>query len=163
MSWFAQRNVDDIPDNPNELPNNTYKFRVISAVLKPTQPKQVNGVMQAPKTGITFKYQIVEGSWANFFPLSDWVRVPDENCKPDEIDRMLSYLKMRLLAFGFTPDEIQDFGPGSEQKCVNKEFYGTTSAKKDEKTQNINIKVVKFDSISDGVDSMVDFGDDPDM
>lgn len=152
MSWFANVEIDDIPDNPNELPNNTYTFQVTSAILKPTR--------DGGKTGITFKYQIVEGSWSNFFPLVDWVRVPDDKTNPSEVQRMLSYLKMRLLAFGFSPEEIQDFGPDMVDKCLNRRFYGTTSAKKDDNTGNTNIKVVKFDPINDGANTMVDFGND---
>lgn len=147
MGFFDSVNIDDIPDNPNELPNNTYKFQVISAELKPTKDNS--------KTGITFKYQIVEGSWSNFFPLVDWCRVPDASVKPDEMQRMLSYLKMRLIAFGFTPEDIQAFGPGDEAKCIGRDFYGTTSIKKD--GDNTQIRVQKFDPINDG---MVDFPDD---
>jgi hypothetical protein len=146
MGFFDSVNVDDIPDNPNELPNNTYKFQVISAELKPTKNND--------KTGITFKYQIVEGAWSNFFPLVDWCRVPDNNVKPDEVQRMLSYLKMRLIAFGFSPEEIQAFDPDDVSKCVGREFYGTTSAKKD--GENTQIRVQRFDPIGDG---MVDFPD----
>lgn len=149
--WFSTVSIDEIPDNPNELPNNTYKFQITSAELKPTKDKS--------KTGITFKYQIIEGPWANFFPLVDWVRVPDQGTKPDEIERMLSYLKMRLLAFGFTPDEIQEFEPGSEMQTLNRVFYGTTSARKD-KDNNVQIRVVKFDPVSEDGDSSVDFPDD---
>jgi len=140
MSWFSDVNVDDIPDNPNELPNNTYKFQVISAVLAPTK--------QGDKTGITFKYQIIEGSYSNFFPLVDWVRVPDANTKKDEIQRMLSYLKMRLLAFGFSTEEIQAFGPEMVEKCIGRVFYGTTSSKKD--GDNVQIRVQKFDPVNEG-------------
>lgn len=135
MGFFDSVNVDDIPDNPNELPNNTYLFQVTSAELKPTK--------DGSKTGITFKYQIIEGAWSTFFPLVDWVRVPDANCKADEIPRMLSYLKMRLLAFGFTPDEIQEWDKGHEVKTLNRRFYGTTSAKTE--GSNTQIRVQKFD------------------
>jgi hypothetical protein len=148
-SWF-DTDVDDIPDDPNNLPNNTYHFRVISAKLAPTANKD--------KTGITFKYQIVEGAYSSFFPLVDWVRVPDAKVPKDERQRMLSYLKMRLLAFGYTPAEIQKFGPKMVNDCVNREFYGTTSSKKD--GDRTNIKVVKFDPMSDnsqGIDIPDDF------
>lgn len=153
MSWFADTNVDDIPDNPNELPNNTYKFQVISAKLGETANKT--------KTGITFKYQIVEGPWSTFFPITDWVQVPDGNVgTKEEKQRMLSYLKMRLLAWGFTTEEIQGFGPGDEMKCINRTFYGTTAIRNG-KDSNGNdqkqIRVQKFDPIGDG---MVDFPDD---
>lgn len=160
MSWFANVDVDDVPDNPNELPNNTYKFQVISAVLKETTQKYDSAGQAIPtKTGITFKYQILDGSWNNFFPLVDWVRVPDANTRKDEMDRMLSYIKMRLLAFGFSTDEIQQFGPEMVDKCIKRSFYGTTSMKKDNQG-NTNIRVVKFDPIGDGANTIVDFPDD---
>jgi hypothetical protein len=158
MSFFSGRSVDDIPDNPNELPNNTYKFQVIGAKLAHTQNKTGQSGF-VPKLGITFKYQIVEGAWSNFFPITDWCQVPDENTPEDKQERMLSYLKMRLLAFGFTPDEIQEFGPGDVEKTINRVFYGTTSMKKEK--GNTQIRVQKFDPIDNGVDTMIDFGDSP--
>lgn len=148
-SWFGDVNVDDIPDNPNELPNNTYKFRVISAQHRPTR--------DGSKSGITFKYQITEGSWSTFFPLVDWVRTPDSSMSKDEKERLLSYLKMRLISFGFDMGEIQQFGPSTLEKCLNREFYGTTSFKKNE-DNTTNIKVVKFDPVGDGANTAVDFG-----
>jgi hypothetical protein len=151
MSWFTGAGVDvnDVPDNPNELPNDTYRFQVTSAVLKPTG--------DGSKTGITFKYQIVDGAWQTFFPLTDWVRVPDSNTKQDEIPRMLSFLKMRLLGFGFSPEAIQDFGPEMVNDCIGKTFFGTTSARKD-KDGNTNIRVSKFSPIGEGSDTMIDMG-----
>lgn len=139
-SFFGDTNVDDVPDNPNELPNNTYEFRVTSAKFGKTNA--------GDKVGITFKYQIVKGSWATFFPLNEWVRVPDRHMANDEKQRTLSYLKMRLLAFGFTPEEIQRFKPSMVTECVGREFYGTTSTKKD-KDGRTNIRVVKFDPIDE--------------
>ncbi|MGS2592210.1 hypothetical protein [Streptomyces hebeiensis] len=149
MSWFASVNIDDIPDNPNELPNNTYKFKVTSAKVGPTK--------DGSKTGISFKYQIIEGSYSSFFPLNDWCRVPDNKTNPDEVEKMLSYLKMRLLAWGFSIDEIQHFGPETVEQCIGREFYGTTSLKKE--NGHTNIRVVKFDPVSDDNDTqMIDFG-----
>lgn len=147
-SFFGDIDIDDVPDNPNELPNNTYKFRVISAKFGKTRA--------GDKVGITFKYQIVEGSWSSFFPLNEWVRVPEPTLPEDERERMLSYLKMRLLAFGFTPEEIQKFGKKMVDNCVNREFYGTTSSKRD--AERTNIRVVKFDPIEDG--GILDGSDD---
>lgn len=138
MSWFSNVNVNDIADNPNELPNNTYHFKITQAELKPTN--------DGSKTGITFRYQIMSGAYSTFFPLVDWVRVPDANTKSDEVERMLSYLKMRLLAFGYSIEEIQEFGPDMVKGCIGKEFYGTTSMRKDKDNQ-VNIRVTKFDPI----------------
>jgi hypothetical protein len=146
-SWFEGSDVDDIPDNPNELPNNTYKFRITAVQHRPTKDNS--------KTGITFKYQIVEGSWSTFFPLVDWVRTPEASMPQDEKQRLLSYLKMRLMAFGFDMGEIQSFGPSALDKCLNREFWGTTNSRKNE-DGSVNIKVVTFAPISDGV---VDFPD----
>lgn len=148
MSWFSGVQVDDIPDNPNDLPNNTYKFSITSAMVKPTKDNS--------KTGITFKYQIVEGPWASFFPIIDWVRVPDGKTPADEVERILSYIKMRLLAFGFSVEEIQEFGPEMVDECVNRQFYGTTSSRTDKTTNQTNIRVVKFDPLSgDNDDDML--------
>lgn len=150
MGFFANHNVDDIPDDPNALPNNTYHFQVTSAELKPTK--------DGSKTGITFKYQIISGPWSNFFPLTDWVQVPDEKTPADKIERMLSYLKMRLLAFNFTPDEIQEFDKANVPDTIRREFYGTTNLKKD--GNNTQIRVVRFDPVGDGVNTDVDFPED---
>lgn len=154
MSWFDDVEIDDIPDNPNELPDNTYKFRVISAKVGPTK--------DGSKTGITFKYQIVEGDWATFFPLTDWVQVPEDSHSGDAAKRMLSFIKMRLLGFGLTSDEIRKFGPNTVQDlCVNRHFYGTTRIKKD--GDNTQIRVHKFDPIGDGEDTLIDFPDPNDF
>jgi hypothetical protein len=150
MSWFAGKNVEDIPDDPNRLPNNTYKFRVTSAIHRPTQDNS--------KEGITFKYQIIQGAWSKFFPLTDWVQTPTGNTPGDEVERMLSALKMRLMAFGFDMDQIQEFGPDQIEKCVGREFFGTTHYS--ESNGRTNIRVTKFSPIDtyDGAsDSEPDF------
>jgi hypothetical protein len=149
-SWFEDTDVDDIPDNPNELPNDTYKMQIISAKLGPTN--------DGKKTGIIFKYQIIEGPFSTFFPLVDWVQVPDSKVSPDNKPRMLSYIKMRLLAWGFSIEEIGQFGPKTVQECVSRRFYGTTSMKKQD--GNTNIRVMKFDPIDGGSDdTLIDFPD----
>lgn len=158
--WFSDVEIDDIPDDPNALPNNTYKFKVTSAVFAKTKtdPSKPDKVI---KDGITFKYQIVEGAWSSFFPLVDWVQVPDKNTKADEVSRMLSALKMRLLAFGFTVEEIKDFSPDMVSDCVHKSFYGTTYLRKDAKNGGqTNIKVTTFAPVDADVDLL---GDDMDM
>lgn len=139
-SWFSNVDIDDVPDNPNVLPNNTYKFSITGAEVKPTK--------DSSKTGITFRYQIVEGAWSTFFPIIDWVRVPDANVKPDEMSRILSYIKMRLLAFGFTVEEIQNFGPKMIEQCVGRSFYGTTSIKKGKDGNQDQVRVAKFDPLN---------------
>lgn len=154
MSFFDGEDVNEIPDNPNELPNDTYKFQVISAELKPTN--------DGSKTGIVFKYQILEGPWKSFFPISDWVQVPDQNTRKDEKGRMLSNLKMRLLVWGFPIEEIQAFGKGSEKDCIGRTFYGTTFLKKDLKTQQSNIRISKFAPITENVDDDM-FTNSPDI
>lgn len=156
MGYFGDVDIDDIPDNPNELPNNTYLFQVTAAEVGPNKAKD--------KTQIAFKYQIIDGAWQSFFPLGDWVRVPDNKTKPEEIGRMLSYLKMRLLAWGFTIPEIQAFGKGDEKKTIGRKFYGTTSAKKD--GDNTNFRIVRFDPYDNGVgndmDGMTEFAPESD-
>jgi hypothetical protein len=144
-SWFSNVDIDDVPDNPNVLPDNTYKFNITEAKVGPTKDKS--------KTGITFRYQIVEGAWSTFFPIVDWVRVPDAKTPREEIPRILSYIKMRLLAFGFSVEEIQNFGPKMIEQCVNRKFYGTTTVKKGKEGQQDQVRVNKFDPINGDSDT----------
>lgn len=147
MSYFDDVDANEIPDNPNELPNDTYKMKVIAAKLAPTNA--------GDKTGITFKYQIIEGPWSTFFPISDWVQVPDGKMTKDDRTRHLSNLKMRLLAWGFELEEIQRFGKDSEKECIGRTFYGTTSLKKDLKANTTNIRIFKFAPLTGGNDDEV--------
>lgn len=142
-SWFGNRDIDDIPDDPNSLPNNTYVFQVTGAKLGPTKDKS--------KNGITFRYQIIEGAWSTFFPITDWVQVPDDSVKAEEVDRMLSSIKMRLLAFGFPPEKIQKFGPKMVESCIGRKFFGTTNIRKDKNDQN-QIRVQRFDPYNPSAD-----------
>jgi len=150
FDFFDGVDIDDIPDNPNELPNNTYKFRVTSAKFGKTQA--------GDKYGITFKYQIIEGAWSSFFPLTEWLRVPEKDMPKDEKKRFLSYLKQRFVAFGFAPEEIQNFKIKTVDECIGREFYGTTSAKKEK--DRTNFRVVKFSPITDDSVAGIDMGDD---
>lgn len=148
MSFFSGQNADDIPDNPNELPNNTYTMQVIDAKYGPTKG--------GDKMGILFKHQIIEGAWQTFFPLVDWIEVPTDNTPADKVGRMLSALKMRLLAFGLTIKEIQDFGPDQVNELIGKVFYGTTFAKKDDRTGQANIRVQTFAPVTSADDGLPD-------
>jgi hypothetical protein len=151
-SWFddAEVDIDDVPDNPNELPNNTYLFEVVQAKHSPTKNN-------ASKEGITFKYQIVQGPWSSFFPITDWSETPVKGVTPkDKAQLMLSYVKMRLLAFGYSVDEIRSVAnPNNIGQCVGRKFYGTTKVTKNKDGQT-QIRVVKFDPFDGGVNS-----DDP--
>lgn len=149
MGFFDDHDVDDIPDDPNHLPDNTYAFEVVKAEINPTK--------DGSKTGIVFRYQILNGEWATFFPLSDWVRVPDKNTESDKVSRILSHLKMRLVGFGFTNDEIQKFSPDNLNDCIGRRFYGTTRSKTN--GDRTNISVTKFAKYGEG-DVDIDFGDD---
>jgi hypothetical protein len=154
FDFFDGVDVDDIPDNPNELPNNTYKFKVTSAKFAETKG--------GGKFGITFKYQICEGPWSTFFPLTDWVRVPtkSEGLPKDERDRMLAYLKMRLIGFGYTVDELPKIGPKNIGDATGRVFYGTTSSRRD--GDRVNYKVWKFDPVTEDDNLGINTGDDDD-
>lgn len=118
MSWFAGRDVEKIADDPNKLPDDTYLFKVTSAEHGASQN-------DAARMQITFKYQIIEGPWSSFFPLTDWAKTP-ENVDPGEVDRLLSHIKMRYRAFGFSDDEIGKLDPKKAKIAVGKTFWGTT-------------------------------------
>lgn len=118
MGWFDGHDVDKISDDPNKLPDNTYKFKVIAAEHGPSRNDPTR--MQ-----LSFKYQIIEGPWASFYPISDWAQTP-ENVDPAIVERLLSHIKVRFRAFGYSDEEIAKLDPKKLKNCINRVFYGTT-------------------------------------
>jgi hypothetical protein len=103
--------VDEIPDNPNHLPEDVYTCRISNAVLKPTAKKD--------KIGLTISYQISEGDYASSFPFTEWLWCPRR--QRDEAGELIPFtveetranskLKKRYTAFGIGADEFKTTGP----------------------------------------------------
>ena len=111
MSFFGKvKNLDEVPDNPFDLPNDTYLCEIIDADHKPTAA--------GDKEGIIVKYQIIEGDHSNFFPFTEWLWTPDMD--PDDIEdpklkrsveMAYSNLKKHFLSYGFGADELESVTP----------------------------------------------------
>lgn len=103
--------VDEIPDNPNHLPEDVYTCRIANAVLKLTAKKD--------KVGLTISYQISEGDYSSSFPFTEWLWCPrkrkDENGEviPFTVEetRANSKLKKRYESFGIGADEFKTTKP----------------------------------------------------
>jgi len=107
----ADIDVDEIPDNPNHLPEGVYTCRISNTKLKLTANKD--------KVGLTIWYQISEGDYSGAFPFTEWLWCPrkqkDSNGDPipftvEEI-RANSKLKKRYEAFGIAADEFAAIKP----------------------------------------------------
>jgi hypothetical protein len=98
--------IDEVPDNPNFLPDDVYHCKVTEAILKPTSKKD--------KIGITLKYQIIAGDYSIAFPFTEWLWVPrkphkDYEFTPEE-KRANSRLKLHFAAAGYGADEMKKLG-----------------------------------------------------
>src|SRR5690349_19354591 len=87
--------IDEIPDNPNHLPEGTYTCRITKAVLKKTNA--------GDKVGLTLTYQIQDGEYKTMFPFTEWLWVPtspsgDDGTWTFEETRAQSRLKKRYEA-----------------------------------------------------------------
>lgn len=103
--------IDEIPDNPNHLPDDVYTCQVMNAELKLTANKD--------KVGITLKYQIVDGPYSTAFPFTEWLWVPRAKKDPEtgklipftvDEQRANSRLKKHFIAAGFGADEMKGKG-----------------------------------------------------
>lgn len=129
--------VDDIPDNPNHLPEDTYICRVAKAVLKPTANKD--------KIGLTISYQIIEGPYRTMFPFTEWLHVPRKSEIETEEDKVKAArnnakLKQRYIAFGIPADEFKSTTP---QDLLNREVMVKTQNKKQDGQERINVRSVE--------------------
>lgn len=129
-------NIDEIPDNPNHLPEDVYTCRVTKAVMALTKKKD--------KVGLTITYQITEGPFKTSFPFSEWLQVPrssDIHTEDDKVEaqRMLSKIKNRYIAMGIPADEMKDV---QTQDLLNRLVKVRTKNKTQDGTERINISSV---------------------
>jgi len=124
--------IDEIPDNPNHLPEDTYTCQITEASMGLTNKKD--------KVGLTIKYQIVEGAYSTAFPFTEWIQVPvkapgQEEWTPEQI-KMQSRIKKHYEAAGFGADEMKGIKPSM---MIGRILKVTTKNKKDGDFERINI------------------------
>lgn len=125
----ADIDIDEIPDNPNYIPDDVYLARVTKSVMKPTNAKD--------KVGITISYQIIEGDYSSAFPINEWLQVPQiaKGEKPTVDDmRMLSKIKLRVISFGFGVDELKGLKP---RDYIGREVKIKTVNRKDKQSDEM--------------------------
>lgn len=146
--------IDDIPDNPNHLPEDTYICRITKAEMRPTKNN-------AQKIGLTITYQIDEGEYASAWPFTEWlevVRKKVEDCNPDE-KKAYSRMKKHFKAWGYPADSFKGVKPAD---LVGKYCKVRTRNKKDKDDptiERINVTGVFLVDDSSG-ESLNDFTED---
>lgn len=147
--------MDEIPDDPNFVPEGVYLCTVTSAVLAKTS--------KGDKVGLTLKYQIVKGEYEFAFPFMEWLWVPKiargAKALPEEV-RAQSRMMKHFVAYGIPKDEHKTVKPAD---LVGKFVKVRTKNRKGENdTTRINIvDVISADN--DDVltnDELAENGDD---
>lgn len=139
--------VDEIPDNPNHLPEDVYTCRVTNAVMKLTKNKD--------KVGLTVTYQITQGPYSSAFPFTEWLHCPrrqkDEDGNPIpftvEETRANSRLKKRYEALGIPADEFAKTQP---KDLVGLYVKVKTRNQTQDDMERINVRMVM--PVDDGED-----------
>jgi hypothetical protein len=124
--------LDEIPDDPNYIPEGVYLCSITGAVLKKTA--------KGDKVGMTIKYQIIAGEYDSAFPFTEWLWVPrvkpGEKPTPEET-RARSRMMNHFLAYGFPKDEHKTIQPSH---LVDRQVkVQTRNKKQDDGTSRINI------------------------
>jgi len=146
--------VDEIPDNPNHLPEDVYTCRISNAKLKLTANKD--------KVGLTIWYQITEGDYASSFPFTEWLWCPrrkkDEKGNPVpytvEETRANSKLKKRYEAFGIPADEFRTTRP---ENLIGLYVKVKTKNRQQDDQERINVSMIMpVDGGTEGSDEGMD-------
>jgi hypothetical protein len=151
MSFFDNvENLDEIPDDPFALPDNTYLCRIVEATHDHTKNDK-------NKFGILVKYQIIEGPFSSFFPFGEWLHTPNPSDDPNDMQTMRSYanLKKHFMAYGFGADELKSV---TVEDLKDREVYVKTYTKKDKEGRN-NIRIADLTPV-DGADEFFPKSDD---
>lgn len=135
---FEDVDFEAIPDDPFQLPPNTYIMRVTSAKMNP-------GKENVNRYSIAMVYEVIDGQYKGR-KVREWLHYPTKNdgVEADKKVISLSLMKARLTAFGYAPDEIKSFNHRNYQEMmIGKEFAGTTYNQKDRNSDQVNVRLNK--------------------
>lgn len=129
MSLFGELDLEDAPDDPNMIPDDSYKAFLTDVKKGPTQ-KDPN------KFGVTFKYRISEGAYEGR-EVTEW-----KSANKTDDERTKGYLKQRLLNLGVPEDRL---GTVDADDLIGKEVRITTK-KRGEYTNVVRVALESLDS-----------------
>lgn len=141
---FDSVNREELPDNPFELPANTYRWRITSVKMART------GKGTGDKVGLTLKYVVAEGPYTNR-QAGEWLRIPfpSEDIEESQRIQALSNLNLHLKAFGLSVEQINGFNHRNCNQLLGTEFWGTTvNAADRQDPSRKNIKFTKWIPLS---------------
>lgn len=107
---------EELPDDPFALPKNMYKWRVVSAELKPTENND-------KKFGIMFKYEVADGDFAKRMT-QEWMHYWNPQDGSTEQQKTIALAKMNQLlkAFGLSDEQISQFNHRNYKSVLGSEF-----------------------------------------
>lgn len=118
MSLFGELDLEDAPDDPNAIPDDTYKAFLVDVKQGPTQK-------DPQKIGTTFKFKISEGKYDGR-EVTEW-----KSSMKDDDEQTKGYLKARLLSLGIPEDRLstveKDDLVGKEVRITVKNRNGYTN------------------------------------
>lgn len=146
---FDSVELDSLPDNPFELPANTYRWRIVGAEMKMSEKGNL---------GLILKYSVAEGSYVNR-QAGEWLRIPFPKDGLDEAQRTQAFsnLNLHLRAFGLSDDQIKTFSHRNCNQLLGSEFWGTTVnvTRKDDPSRK-DIRFTKLVSLTGRTDTDYD-------
>lgn len=113
MSFFGELDLENAPDDPNSIPDGTYRAFLTDIGKKGTKN-------DPNKIGVTFKYKLSEGQYDGF-EVTEW-----KSANATDDDRTKSWLKQRLLGLGVPADRLSSVDPSD---LIGKEVYVTVKAR----------------------------------
>ena len=105
---FGDLNLEDAPDDPNAIPDNTYEAYLTDLKKGPTK--------DGSKVGVTFTYTISEGA-LDGRKVTEW-----KSANPTDDEATKGYLKQRILGLGVPADRISQVDPSD---LIGKHVYIT--------------------------------------
>ena len=109
MSLFGDLDLENAPDDPNAIPDSTYRAFLTDISKKGTQK-------DPHKIGVTFKYRISEGNYEGR-EVTEW-----KSANPGDDERTKGYLKQRLINLGVPTDRLSQVDPDD---LIGKDVYVT--------------------------------------
>jgi len=107
-SLFGDLDLENAPDDPNAIPDGTYRAFLTDVKKGPTKDNS--------KVGVTFKFKISEGDYDGS-EVTEW-----KSANRDDDQKTKGYLKQRIISLGVPADRINVVDPGD---LIGKDCYIT--------------------------------------
>ena len=108
MSLFGDLDLESAPDDPNAIPDGTYRAFLTDLKKGPTK--------DGSKVGVTFKYKVSEGAYDGH-QVTEW-----KSANTSDDDTTKAWLKQRIIGLGVPADRMSSVDPDD---LIGKDVYIT--------------------------------------